>query len=293
MGRLHMNIDSDTKLYCLIGNPISKSLSPIIHNYIFDLKSINARYLAFNIDNTSALEKAVEGLRVMGVKGFNVTIPFKIEIMKYLDEIDEKASLLGAVNTVLNLNGRFIGYNTDGDGFIKSLKDREIDIIDKKVAIVGAGGAAHAIAISLAYEGVKELIIINRNIQNANNLQDLIKRRFPDIIINCIRLEQEELIPKDVDLLINTTPVGMCPNINDTPITPKFFAPKTVFYDIIYKALNTKLILDAKKLGYKTIGGIDMLINQAIYSQEIWNSESFGEKTDLSSIRQWVISKIQ
>lgn len=287
-----MKIDADTKLYCLIGNPISESLSPMIHNYIFEHKSINARYLAFNIDNTKDLERAIHGFRAMGVKGFNITIPYKIEIMKYLDEIDEKAKVLGAVNTVLNLDGRFIGFNTDGDGFIKSLKDREIDIKGKKVALIGAGGAAHAIAVSLAYEGIKELIIINRNIENAYNLQKLIEGIFTKVHVKSYKLVQEEIIPKDVDLLVNTTPIGMYPNIDDTPISPKLFKPKIVIYDIIYKPRSTRLILDAEKFGYKAIEGIDMLINQALYSQEIWNGELFNESTDWSDIKKTLTSLI-
>lgn len=288
-----MNIDSDTKLYCLIGNPISKSLSPLIHNCIFEFKSINAKYLAFNIYNSTDLEKAIHGFRAMGVKGFNITIPYKIEIMKYLDEIDEKAKILGAVNTVLNLDGRLIGFNTDGDGFIKSLKDREIDVKDKKVALIGAGGAAHSIAVSLAYEGIKELIIINRNIKNAYNLQNLIESIFTNIHVKSFSLDQEAIIPNNVDLLVNTTPIGMYPNVDDIPIMPNIFSPKTIFYDIIYKPISTKLILDAKKLGCKTIDGIDMLINQALYSQEIWNNGLFNESKEWSNIKNEIITKIK
>ncbi|SCG83286.1 shikimate 5-dehydrogenase [Proteiniborus sp. DW1] len=288
-----MKIDSDTKLYCLIGNPISKSLSPLIHNSIFEYNSINAKYLAFNIDNSAALEKVVHGLRALKVKGFNVTMPYKIEIMRYLDEIDEKAKILGAINTVLNIDGKLIGFNTDGDGFIKSLKDKEIDIKGKKALLVGAGGAAHSIAVSLAYEGIKEIIIVNRNIQNAHKLQKLIKSIYPNVHVRCYKLEQEEDIPKDIELLVNTTPIGMYPNIEDIPISPSRFNSRTLFYDIIYKPLNTKFILEAGELGYETINGIDMLINQAIYSQEIWNKELFDEKTDWLYIKDKIISQIE
>lgn len=287
-----MNINADTKLYCLIGNPISKSLSPLIHNSIFEYVSINAKYLAFNVNNSYDLEKAVAGIKALGISGFNVTIPYKIEIMKYLDEIDEKAQILGAVNTVANINGKLIGYNTDGDGFIKSLKERGIDIRGKKAVIIGAGGAAHSIAVSLVYEGIKELIIINRSQRNAESLQEVVKKINLSVNVSCHKLDQVSMISKDIDLLINTTPVGMYPNIEDMPISPDLFTPKTVFYDIIYKPENTKLILEAKKLGYRTINGLDMLINQAIYSQKIWNNELFNENRNLSNIKDKIISII-
>ncbi len=287
-----MSIDADTKLYCLIGNPISKSLSPMIHNSIFELNSINAKYLAFNVDSAADLEKVVDGIKALGIRGINVTIPYKIEIIQYLDEIDEKAEILGAVNTVLNIDGKLKGFNTDGNGFVKSLKDKEMDIKGKRAVIIGAGGAAHSIAVSLAYEGIKELIIINRNLHNALKLQKLVENIFPDVHIQCYKVEQEEMIPKEVELLINTTPVGMYPNVEGIPISPDIFTSKTVVYDIIYKPQKTKLILESEKLGYKTLSGLDMLINQAIYSQEIWNKGLFNEDTDWSYIKKRIVDKI-
>lgn len=287
-----MNIDSDTKLYCLIGNPISKSLSPMIHNLIFQLNSMNAKYLAFNIDNAEYLEKAVDGIRALGIGGFNITIPYKIEIMKYIDEIDEKAKILGAINTVLNIDGKLRGFNTDGDGFVKSLRDREIDIKDKKVALIGAGGAAHSIAVSLAFEGIKELVIINRTTQNAYKLKKLVEDVFPNIHINCYEIGRETSIPKDIDILINTTPIGMYPDVDSVPISPRLFSTSTIFYDIIYKPQKTKWILEAEKLGCKTFGGLDMLINQAIYSQKIWNKSLMNDSIDWNYIKGEVLKNI-
>ncbi|MFA5525110.1 MAG: shikimate dehydrogenase [Tissierellales bacterium] len=288
-----MIIDADTKLYCLIGNPISKSLSPLIHNYIFKFNSINAKYLAFNINSNYALEKAICGFKALEIKGFNVTMPFKIEIMKYLDEIDEKAKILGAVNTVLNIDGKLIGYNTDGDGFIKSLKNKNIYLRDKKVAIIGAGGVAHSIAVSLCYEGIKELIIINRNQHNAHVLQRLIVDKFSDIDIKSYGFEEKAMISKDIELLVNATPVGMYPNLEDIPISPSIFTTKTIFYDTIYKPYKTRLVLEAEKLGHKSMGGLDMLVNQAIYSQEIWNKGMFDENTDWSYIKDLIVGKVK
>lgn len=287
-----MNIDADTKLYCLIGNPISKSLSPMIHNMIFQLNSINARYLAFNIDNTSDLEKAVEGIRTLGIHGFNVTIPYKIKIIKYLDEIDEEAKILGAVNTVVNINGKLKGFNTDGDGFIKSLKDIGVNIKNKRFALIGAGGAAHSIAVSLAYEGIKELLIFNRTIENANKLKLLVETHFPSINVNCYKIGVVRSIPIIVDVIVNTTPIGMHPNINDMPISPRLFSKDTLFYDIIYKPRKTKLLLEAQKFGCKTLNGLDMLINQAIYAQKIWTNNLLNENIDWYYMKREIVKNI-
>ncbi len=284
-----MIIDADTKLYCLIGAPVSKSLSPKIHNLIFQYNLINARYLAFNIKNTNELEKAVEGIRSLGIQGFNVTIPYKIEIMKYLDEIDEKAKILGAINTVVNTDGKLKGFNTDGDGFIKSLKDIGVDIKNKKIALIGAGGAAHSIAVSLAYEGANELIIFNRTIKNAYKLKQLVETKFPLISVSCYEIGDGTNIPNSIDILINTTPIGMYPNINDMPISLNFFTLNTMIYDIIYKPKKTKLLFEAEKLGYKTLNGLDMLINQAIYSQQIWTDSLLNENIDWLSIKKEIL----
>lgn len=287
-----MNIDANTRLYCLIGNPVAKSLSPIIHNSIFQYNSLNAKYLAFDIKNINQLERAIDGFRTLGVQGFNVTIPYKIEVIKYLDEIDEKVKMYGAVNTVVNIDGRLKGFNTDGDGFIKSLKDKGISIKNKKIALVGAGGAAHSIAVSLAFEGAKELVIFNRTIENANKLKLQIKNIFPLIDVNCHKTGEENSVPIHTDILINTTPVGMYPNIDDIPISPNMFSKKTLFYDIIYKPRKTKLILEAEKLGYETQNGLNMLINQAIYSQMIWNRSLINNETDWNRIKKEIDNNI-
>lgn len=285
-----MSIDADTKLFCLIGNPISRSLSPLIHNTIFKMSNVNNRYLAFPVTD---LEKAVTGIKALGVKGFNVTIPHKINIIKYLDEIDDKAKIIGAVNTVVNINGKLIGYNTDGDGFIKSLKDKGYSIKGKKTVMVGAGGAAHSIAVSLALEGISQLIIINRTIKNAYNLKALIQNRFPQIHVECYESGIQNNNLFDTDLLINTTSVGMYPNIDALPISPSLFPQNTIIYDIIYKPNKTKLLFEAEKQGNITINGLQMLINQAIYSQYIWNESLINQTIDFIKLEEIITNEVQ
>ena len=274
---MKMVIDSNTKLYCLIGDPVSKSLSPEIHNYSFDENNINARYLALNVIE-EGLEKAINGMRHLGISGFNVTIPHKVDIIKYLDDLDDEAKFLGAVNTVKNENGKLIGYNTDGKGFINVLKDKDIDIKNKTVAILGAGGAARAISIMFANEEVKKIIIFNRTIEKAKAVIEEIEKKFPKVVGVCEYLESENKNLKNIDILVNCTSIGMYPETDEMPINPKVLSKQTVVCDIVYKPLETELLKRAKELGHTVIGGLNMLIYQAILSEEIWMNKSINKE---------------
>ena len=282
-----MQIDSSTKLYCLIGHPISKSLSPEIHNYSFDKNNINAKYVALDVPKES-LKQAVEGIRHLGIGGVNVTIPHKVDIIKYLDELDEEAELLGAVNTVKNENGKLIGYNTDGRGFVNVLKDKGIEIKNKSIVILGAGGAARAISIMLAREGIKEITIFNRTLQKAKVIIDEIADKFPKVKGLCNTLEDNQSNLKNTDILINCTSIGMYPNSEEMPIDPKVLSSDTIVCDIVYKPLETKLLKSAKELGQTTIDGLNMLIYQGILSEEIWLERSI----DKEKVIEWFKEKI-
>lgn len=267
-----MNVSADTMTFCLIGRPVSKSLSPLIHNYVFRENKIDACYLAFDVSKES-LYKAVEGIRALNIKGFNITIPHKVEIIEFLDEVDEEASLIGAVNTVKNSNGKLIGYNTDGKGFIHSLNNSEIDIVNKNVLIIGAGGAARAISISMAMYGVKSIQIINRSIEKAESLANEISNKIPNV--TTFGTDMRNIKTDRIDIVVNCTSVGMYPMSDYLVLNPCIFNKSTIICDIVYKPLNTKFLSIAKQNGYKTITGIDMLIYQGLLSQEIWlNRES-------------------
>ena len=283
-----MKIDSTTKLYALIGHPISKSLSPEIHNYSFEKNDINARYLALDVAEDS-LEKAIEGIRHLGIDGINVTIPHKVNIIKYLDGLDEEAQLLGAVNTVKNESGKLIGYNTDGKGFVNVLKDKNIAIKDKTIAILGAGGAARAISMILAKEEIKRIVIFNRTLEKAKSIIEEIKDKFPEVQCLYEKLDTENFDFKDVDILINCTSIGMYPNSEQSPIDPKILSKDAVVCDIVYKPLETKLLKEAKKCGQTTIGGLNMLIYQGILSEEIW----LDRKIDKGIVIEWFKEKIE
>lgn len=274
-----MSIDSSTTLYCLIGNPIDKSLSPLIHNEMFRIFGKNSIYLAFNIEENK-LRDVIDGFKAINVKGFNVTIPFKKTIIRYLDGLSPEAEILGAVNTVKNQDGKLIGYNTDGEGFYKTLRNNNIDVKDKNILLLGAGGAAYGIGITLSTKGIKSIYIANRTREKAVNLEKEIKKINPNISTSIGDLSLREINKKDIDIIINATSIGMYPLENLSPIELNGFDKKTIVYDIVYKPRETKLIKEANLRGFKAINGLSMLLEQAILSQKVWFNldEKFLEK---------------
>lgn len=267
-----MNITWNTDIYCLIGHPISKSLSPIIHNNYNKINKMNSVYLTFDIEKHN-LQSIINSFKIMGIKGFNVTLPHKIKIMEYLDDISNEAKIISAVNTVKNVNGSLIGYNTDGIGFLKSLELENISVKDKVILLLGAGGVANAIATSLAIAEAKKLIIINRTVAKAKNLTNKIKNNFSDVLVEYGKLNLNNILKDKIDMVINCTSIGMYPNIEYSPITFDGFSEKLIVFDTIYKPKKTKFLQLAEEKGYKTINGLSMLINQAIFSQKIWHEE--------------------
>ena len=264
-----MNITWDTDVYCLIGHPVSKSLSPVIHNSFFELIDKNCLYLVFDVEEGN-LKTIIDGIKVLNIKGFNVTLPYKINIIDYLDEISDEAKLIGAVNTVKNERGKLIGYNTDGMGFIRSLHMMDLDIKNKNMLILGAGGAANAIATTLALNGAKKIYINNRSIERAKRLAEKIKYQFPNTLVEYGGVDLIGVKKEKIYMIINCTSAGMYPNVDDIPIILDGFSDDLIVYDLIYKPRNTKLLKVAQDKGYRTINGLYMLINQGLYSQKIW-----------------------
>ena len=262
------SISSKTKVYSVIGHPVSQSFSPKIHNYLFNKYGIDAVYVSYDVDPDHVGE-AINGIRHLGIMGTNVTIPHKIEVMKYLDEIDEKAKLFGAVNTIKNVDGKLYGYNTDGTGLTKSLKDASGETMDgKKVLIIGAGGACRSIAIQLAIENVASIEIVNRSIEKAQSIVDTINEHFDTKAIATSKIITQEDID-DVDVLINTTPIGM--GTDESPIDTSLVPPKNmIIADAVYKPHETAFIKWGLKHDLKIAYGIQMLINQGVHSFSIW-----------------------
>lgn len=268
-----MNIDTDTRLIGLIGNPVGHSISPLIHNAVYENLDMNYIYMAFDIE-PDILENTIEGMMALSFKGFNVTIPHKQNILHYLDHLNEEARLIGAVNTVKIDRGRLIGYNTDGMGFIAGLQRLKFSPKGKSVAIIGAGGSARAISVYLLKEGVSDIYILNRTHERGVSLAGELNEKFESNSIHPIeRAELEEL---DIDLLVNTTSVGMYPNIHGNPIEGFKFNPETVVVDIIYNPYETQLLREARAHGCVTQNGMDMLIGQALSAIKIWTGEEIS-----------------
>ncbi|WP_422443926.1 shikimate dehydrogenase [Thermoanaerobacterium sp. DL9XJH110] len=265
-----MNISVDTKLLGLFGNPLSFTLSPMMHNSAFEMLNLNYLYIPFEVKPEN-FEDVIKSIKYLNFIGGNVTSPFKTAIIKYLDEIDDKARLIGAVNVIKFENNKLKGFNTDGDGFVRSLKqEKKVDPKNKNILILGCGGAARAVAITLAMCEPGNIYIANRTFNKAVDLVIDINN-----IRHCaipIKLESNELkkINNNVDILINTTKVGMYPDINAVPVDEDVIHKKMIVCDIVYNPIHTKLLQIARSKGCEILTGVGMMVNQGVESFKIW-----------------------
>lgn len=255
-----------TKSFAVIGDPIDHSLSPNIHSAAFRELNLDCSYIAYRIPK-GELEDGIEGLKKIKIDGFNVTIPHKVEMMKYLNKMDESCSLIGAVNTVTNKNGILKGYNTDMDGFLEPFKKKKLNIENTKVLLLGAGGAARAIVAACAKEKAKSITIANRTLENASNLVEFAKKIGLDA--NAIRIEDVKDSAKNYDIIVNATSVGL--KNEPTVISLDNINEKTIVYDIVYMPMNTDFIKNAKEKNAVIIFGYEMLLGQAARAFEIWH----------------------
>jgi len=266
-------MDAQTELYGVIGNPVRHSLSPMIHNGAFRRLGWNAVYLAFEVKN---VEEALRGIRGLGVRGVSVTIPFKTEVLPFLDKIEGLAKKVGAVNTIINRRGRLIGYNTDCEGALEALEEK-MDLRGKRVVLLGAGGAARAIGLGLKERGVP-LIVVNRSKERGWALSKELRCNYLPIS-SLARMKEGEL---EADILINATSLGMVPRDGETPIPKKFLKKGMVVMDIVYEPLQTRLLREAKEKGCVTVDGLEMLIRQGMAQFEIWT----GRRLKIGEIRK-------
>jgi shikimate dehydrogenase len=254
------------KTFAVIGDPIDHSLSPNIHSAAFRELDLESSYIAYRIPK-GELSDGIESLKKIKIDGFNVTIPHKIEMMKYLDKMDESCSIIGAVNTVTNTEGILKGYNTDMDGFLDPFKKKEIKIQDTEILLLGAGGAARAIVAGVAKEKAKHITIANRTLEKANNLAQFANKIGLDA--NAITIENIENDLKGYDIIVNATSIGL--KNEPSPISLESIKPETVVYDIVYMPMNTDFLKKAKERGAKIIYGYEMLLGQAVRAFEIWH----------------------
>ncbi len=262
-------INSDSDLYCIFGNPVRHSKSPAIHNAWFKHYSINAAYLAFEVNDIS---NAITAMKTLNIQGASVTLPFKESVMDCLDHIDENALQIGAVNTIINKNGKLSGFNTDFKAAIKPLKP--FGIKNKKVCIIGAGGAAQAVAYGIKINR-GNLVIINRSIKKGEKTALKYGAKFI-----CMD-EINQINDFEADIIINTTSIGMYPDVKDSPFPSNLLNSKMVVMDIIYNPLETLLLREAKNRGCITIDGLSMFMYQGAAQFKLWTgitpeTDNFG-----------------
>lgn len=259
-------MSTDFKTYCIIGDPIDHSLSPAIHNAAFTTLGLNCSYIAFRVQE-GQLKNSMDSLRAINIGGFNVTMPHKVTVLNYVDRSDKIAEMVGAANTVNNEGGKFHAYNTDVVGFIEPLRQRKIDLNGFEVLILGAGGAARAVAVALSQEkGVSKINIFNRDIDRSTSLANMINKS--GIEIGIISQNDVQKIAFRSNLIINTTPLGM--KNEQSLIKTSSISKESIVYDIVYKPIETKLLENARTAGAQVIYGYEMLLEQAIASFKIW-----------------------
>lgn len=269
-------ITGHTGLMCLLGSPCRHSISPMMHNRSFEALELDYRYLAFDVTEDT-LETAVNGLKAMGARGFNLTMPCKNKMVELCDQLSPAAKLIGAVNTVVNENGFLIGHNTDGIGYMQSVTDAGYDIIGKKMTLLGAGGAATAILVQAALDGVSEISIFlrktsrfySRAVETAEALMKETSCRIRLCDFHDSNLLRAELA--DSAILVNATSIGMAPNADASPIPDASFLPNNLIVsDIIYNPKETKLLTMAREKGLPYFNGSYMLLYQGAEAFRIW-----------------------
>ncbi|NLF88535.1 shikimate dehydrogenase [Candidatus Bathyarchaeota archaeon] len=268
-----MTISGKTRVCGVIGDPIEHSLSPIMQNAAFQALDLDYVYLAFKV-KPSCVADAVNGIRALNFRGLNVTMPHKKSVMANLDRIDLSAQIIDSVNTILNKDNLLFGFNTDGVGAVRALKENGVALKGRKVVLLGAGGAARAIAYAVAKEA-DELAVLNRTAKDAQALARLVEKAANKrIVAASIEPEDIDANLQDSDILINATSVGMKPRIDETPVPIELLRSNLAVMDIVYNPLETKLAKDAKALGAKVVSGVEMLIYQGASSFEIWTGKS-------------------
>ncbi len=272
----NLQINSQTELYCIFGKTVSYSLSPVMHNAAFRATKRDAVYLAFQPDS---IEHAVEAMRALKIRGASVTMPFKEEVLRYIDEVDTLAENIASVNTLVNRAGRIAGYNTDGHGALTALKNHIKSLNQSNVLILGNGGSARAIAFTLLMEDVN-ITIAGRDMNRVTPLLEHLKRHKRGIQSLLIKDISKDFTRK-IDIIINTTPVGMSPNTEQMPIGADLINSNHIIFDIVYSPPITSLLHAAQEKGCRIIRGIEMLLYQGVKQFEIWT----GDKAPVKIMR--------
>jgi len=261
-------ISTGTQICAIIGNPVTHSLSPAIHNAAFDALDLDFVYVAFRVEN---VKDALTGMSALeNFRGMSVTIPHKIEIIKYVDEISDLDRHIGSINTVINEGGRLLGLGTDGPGALKAIRDAGVGLDDRKVLMLGSGGAARAIAFTLAQSArLKGIVLLDIDATMLKKLASDLEAGT-DTPIGSDMMTEASLIEnmQEANLIIHCTPIGMHPHEASSLVPAELFRPEQVVFDVVYTPLKTKLLTEAEANGLKVISGVDMFVNQAVLQFE-------------------------
>ena len=285
------NITGYTQLIGLIGTPIKHSLSPAMHNTSFEALGLDYVYLCFDMDKDN-IETAIAGFKKMGLRGWNVTMPLKNIMPKLCDELSLASKISGAVNTVVNDNGKLYGCTTDGIGFMESCKDAGHDIIGKKMTLLGAGGAATAILVQAAIDGVKEISVFSLRDEFYPRVQEIIHQLNEETSCHISLFDFDDTTLKQEihssDILVNATSVGMAPNVDGCLIKDNsFFHKNLIVSDVVYNPIETKLLKMAKQAGCKVFNGTYMTLYQGAESFKLWT----GKEMPIDLIKDTVFTQ--
>ena len=285
---MEKRISGHTRLLALIGSPVGHSGSPAMYNYCFEKLGLDYAYIAFDVKE-DGVKQALEAMRLFNMRGMNVTMPDKVEAARYMDELSPAAQIIGAVNTIVNEDGKLIGYMTDGEGFVNNLKDHGVSIIGKKLVIAGGGGAATAIQVQCALDGANEIVIFNKKdsfFERTLTTAEKIRAAVPNCVVNVYDVDDEAKIRAELesaDVFVNATIVGMKPMENESIIKDlSMLRPDLVVVDIVYNPEETKLLKDAKAAGCTCVGGKGMLVWQGASAFELYT----GMKMPVEEVKE-------
>ena len=279
-------MDGKTRVCGVIANPVEHSLSPLLQNLYAERTGVNLAYVPFKVKEEQ-LEEAVKGAYALNLLGLNVTVPHKQAVMKYLVEIDQTAADIGAVNTLVRVEGGFKGYNTDVPGLTRAVKEEKIRMEGRSCILIGAGGAAKAAAYMLAKEGAGVIYLLNRSVEKAEALAAWVNRLSGRGVVKPLALTEYESIPGDGYFAIQCTNVGMHPRVDAAPVEDAAFYRKiSEAYDCIYTPAETKFMRLVKKAGGRAVNGLNMLLYQGVISYELWNPQVKVKEDAIAAARE-------
>lgn len=273
------DINGKTRVCGLIGNPVEHTLSPLIHNTVSEKMNINLAYVPFLVEN-DRVEDAVRGAYALNILGMNVTVPHKQRVIDALKEIDPLAARIGAVNTLVRVDGGYRGYNTDMLGLLRMLKEDGVELEDREVIVLGAGGVARAVAVMCAMNKVRKVYMLNRSVEKAQAIAGEVNEFCKEQVVCALPLSEYQRIPKGKYPVIQATSVGLAPKVDEAVIEDEeFYEYVNVGVDLIYNPYTTKFMKLVEKAGGKAFNGLKMLLYQGIIAYELWNELQVDEET--------------